>query len=526
MSDEELDALFRRGAAAYPDEMPPAAWAGMETALDEAARAQQLRSKVTRYFAGELILIALIIWKLLRLAVPVPTAIIAQQAAIGPRVLTEGAHHTTLAGAAPVAGPTLASSARGAASQNKQAVLLPDTKAKKVALAPLATAGAPGELAPVASAPAATTPRRDRGELARLASERNLLTGKSAHSLTGKSALSNQAASHAAQPQLATTRAFTDKQLAVRLGRPNIVGRTKRQRKGWQPVAQPLSAGPRTIAANAGGRPGQKYTEQLRKNALIQSFNADKIPGLVGGEAEESLAGRMAALATTRYPLPAALQPLAAPPAPADSARQPRRPVPRPPYRVVVGLLAGPSLSGVRTAQSAQVGADYGLTLEYLFSTRLRLRLGLLSSQKNYQAASSDYAAPANWRWPNGPYDLRANCRITEIPLDFRYDVRRRPSYAIFTSLGVNSLLMRNERYSYNWQVNGQTFSKLAEVVNGSNHFASMLNLAVGFEKPLGQRWSAQVEPFWQVPLGGVGAGQVRLTSAGAAFSLKYGLVR
>jgi hypothetical protein len=178
----------------------------------------------------------------------------------------------------------------------------------------------------------------------------------------------------------------------------------------------------------------------------------------------------------------------------------------------------------VRTPQSAQVGADYGLTLEYLFSTRLRV--GLLSSQKNYQAASSDYAAPANWRWPTGPYDLRANCRITEIPLDLRYDVRRRLSYAIFNSLVVNYLIMRNGRYSYKWELNGYAFSKSAEVVNGSNHFGSMLNVAVGFEKPLGQRWSAQVEPFWQVPLGGVGAGQVRLTSAGAAFSLKYGLVR
>lgn len=193
---------------------------------------------------------------------------------------------------------------------------------------------------------------------------------------------------------------------------------------------------------------------------------------------------------------------------------------------MVVGLLAGPSFSGVRTVQSAQVGADYGLTLEYLFSTRLRLRMGLLSSQKNYQAASTDYVAPAAWQWQPGTYNLVASCRITEIPLDLRYDVRRRPTYAIFTSLGLNSLLMRNERYSYDWVASGRTFTKSAEVVKGSTHFLSVLNVAVGFEKSLGQRWSAQVEPFWQFPLGGVGAGQVRLTSAGAAFSLKYGLLR
>ncbi|MBJ6145526.1 hypothetical protein [Hymenobacter sp. BT559] len=209
----------------------------------------------------------------------------------------------------------------------------------------------------------------------------------------------------------------------------------------------------------------------------------------------------------------------------ADST-PPRRPAPRPPYRVVVGLLAGPSASGVRTAQSARLGLDYGLTLEYRFTTRLRLRAGLLSSQKHYLAASTDYQAPAAWQWFPGTYDLVASCRVTEIPLDLRYDVVSRKTFTVFTSLGLNSLLMRDERYSYDWTMNGQTFTKSAQVLKGSNHFLSVLNLAVGFEKPLGTRWSVQAEPFWQVPLGGVGAGQIRLTSAGAAFSLKYGLLR
>jgi hypothetical protein len=209
-----------------------------------------------------------------------------------------------------------------------------------------------------------------------------------------------------------------------------------------------------------------------------------------------------------------------------DTAQPPRRRAPRPPYRVLVGLLAGPSFSGVRTAETARLGIDYGLTLEYRFSPRVRVRAGLLSSQKRYLAASTDYTAPAAWQWFAGTYDLTASCRITEIPLDLRYDVLQRPTYAVFTSLGFNSLLMRDERYSYDWTMNGQTFTKSAEVRKGSNHFLSVLNVSVGFEKALGQRWSAQVEPFWQFPLGGVGAGKVRITSAGAAFSLKYGLVR
>jgi hypothetical protein len=241
--------------------------------------------------------------------------------------------------------------------------------------------------------------------------------------------------------------------------------------------------------------------------------------------AEAPQASLVARLPLANYALPESLGGLVRL-LPADTTKEQKKPTPRPPYRVVVGLLGAPSFSAVRTPQTAQLGGDYGLTLEYLLTPRLRVRAGLISSQKRYRAASSDYEAPASWQWFAGDYMLDANCRITEIPLDLRFDVLRRPTYTLFTSVGVNSLLMRNERYSYDWTMNGQTFTKTALVVNGSNHFLSVLNLSVGVERPIGGRWSAQVEPFWQVPLGGVGAGKVHLSSAGASFSLKFGLIR
>lgn len=255
--------------------------------------------------------------------------------------------------------------------------------------------------------------------------------------------------------------------------------------------------------------------------------SASAAPGAPGSEA--LLAPRLPAplLVAASPLLPVALTPAALALRPADSVATPKRPAPRPAYRVVVGLLGAPSLSAVRTAQTAQLGGDYGLTLDYRFTARLRVRVGLLSSQKRYHAASADYQIPADWQWNAGDYWLDANCRITEIPVDLRYDVLRRPTYAVFTSLGLNSLLMRNERYRYDLVVNGQPFTKEApRIINGSNHLLSVLNLAVGVERPLGPRWSLQAEPFWQVPLGEVGAGKVRLSSAGVFFSLKYGLLR
>jgi hypothetical protein len=260
-----------------------------------------------------------------------------------------------------------------------------------------------------------------------------------------------------------------------------------------------------------------------KKNTTKEAVKAEELS--VAGLAEAPAASRVAQLPLGIYPLPDSLGGLARV-LPADSSKEQKRPAPRAPYRLVVGLLGAPAFSAVRTPQTAQLGGDYGLTLEYLLTPRLRVRAGLISSRKRYRAASTDYEAPAAWQWFAGDYMLNANCRITEIPLDVRYDVLCRPTFALFTSLGVNSLLMRNEQYSYDWTMNGQTFTKSAQVLKGSNHFLGVLNLSVGVERPIGGRWSAQVEPFWQIPLGGVGAGHVHLSSAGAAFSLKFGLIR
>ncbi len=471
MSDEELDALFRRGAAAYPDEMPPEAWARMETKLDTAAHTQQLRRKVGRFFVGELLLITLMLWQIARLASPVETT---EAITAGQPSLSQAATTSTAAASSPAS--RVLSSSLAAATPSTQ----PTTSAK---LAPIS------HLGEVAAAPQDIT-------LGKLAPA----SGLKAQRIKAKKA------------QAKLPLSSSDKLLAT--------GATNRSNRAAQP-------GTRSVARSA-----DLVSSRLRRRAAAHS-RALAQGAYDEAESPELLSGRVALLevapysvATSLRAIPDSLRPLAMSQRAAADSTPPRRPAPRPPYRVVAGLLVGPSASGVRTAQSARLGLDYGLTLEYRFTTRLRLRGGLLSSQKHYLAASTDYQAPTAWQWFPGTYDLVASCRVTEIPLDLRYDVVSRPAFTLFTSLGLNSLLMRNERYSYDWSMNGQTFTRSVQVLKGSNHFLSVLNVAVGFEKPLGTRWSVQAEPFWQVPLGGVGAGQIRLTSAGASFSLKYGLLR
>jgi hypothetical protein len=511
MSDEELDALFQRGAAAYPDEMPAAAWAHMETKLDDAARTQALRRKVGRFFAGELLVLALVLWQVVRFTTPTanPAATLRQ-----PTAAQTLAHATAATPATATRGSSLTKSVtRRTATTLTPSSSTPTTK--------LTTASGP-TLNPT---PAPSAYATAKSSAAPGHSTAAALTQPAAWAKRGARARASEIAhSPATNPSFATLISAP----AARQQR----AQTTRQVFAATTSAQAKVAVARLVQKKSSGQQRLKPTQLFvivgeRSTSLpATSASAPEQATAPGARAQiDPLTGRVASLSLAPYPLPDLLRQLAVQ-RPAADTTPPQRRAPRPPYRVLVGVLAGPSFSGVRTAQSAQLGADYGLTLDYRFSPKWRVRAGLVSSQKRYMAASTDYEAPAAWQWFGGAYDLTANCRITEIPLDLRYDLLSKPAYTLFTSLGLNSLLMRNERYSYDWMANGQTFTKSAEVRKGSNHFLSALNVSVGFEKPLGQRWSAQVEPFWQFPLGGVGAGKVRLTSAGASFSLKFGLVK
>ncbi|HEX8349064.1 MAG TPA: hypothetical protein VF598_03815, partial [Hymenobacter sp.] len=79
MSDEELDALFRRGAETYPDEVHLGAWSRMEDKLNEATLNRLLRQKIVRLFAIEILLLGLTLlvwhtnWQQRLAFVPAPT---------------------------------------------------------------------------------------------------------------------------------------------------------------------------------------------------------------------------------------------------------------------------------------------------------------------------------------------------------------------------------------------------------------------------------------------------------------------
>jgi hypothetical protein len=81
---------------------------------------------------------------------------------------------------------------------------------------------------------------------------------------------------------------------------------------------------------------------------------------------------------------------------------------------------------------------------------------------------------------------------------------------------------MLKEDYRYDYDNYGQPYSKHWVVSNQNKHLFSVLNFSIGYYYQIKPGISVGAEPFVKIPLQGIGAGKVNLTSIGALFAVGY----
>ena len=550
--DEEFDALFRRGLEHHPEQPEPAAWHRMDLLLDADLRQQALRRKVLRMLGAESVLLVLLLWGAwFFVGTRFPLAPKNGQAIISlshsTRAYSATAPTTTSGSLRPEA--TLATQSAPAAMPAPQ----PAGKqaAPSTQLIPTETASTTDKTIANSNQPTATShlitalgeaKRYQHSKRPRTPTEGQLLTSAGNHFGTvaeqrktrnwpeyaGSAAAERRshssalaAAKRPEKPKNALFRRGAKAELpasSAYLAAGSVAGidrnRTPAQR---QHLGQQLVA---NDDLDRGHQPGSRRARRA-SDAASPATSDDSF-----GTAIDPLAPYLP-VANLTFALPDSLRPvaLATRPAPTDSLTPP---LPQPQrYRLRLGLVAAPELSTVRTRRLSPPGPSVGVQLDYQLARRWRLSTAFLYSVKRYGAAGTDYTVP--YTMPHGWVitDVDAVCRIIDIPLNLRYDLWQRPRYQVFASAGLSSLFMKREQYTYDYApVYGRPVAPYTfELANGSQHLLKVLNLSVGYERMLGQRWSMQAEPFVKLPLAGVGYGAVRLRSAGVFFSLRYGLL-
>ncbi|MBS1599192.1 MAG: outer membrane beta-barrel protein [Bacteroidetes bacterium] len=193
-----------------------------------------------------------------------------------------------------------------------------------------------------------------------------------------------------------------------------------------------------------------------------------------------------------------------------------------------IGLMAGPDITLVHSANGGRFSGNFGLTIGYQFAKRLSINTGIIYTKKYYASQGGNFHAPSDWQsYPNTKLDyVTGDCSMWEIPLSLRYDFPMGPKISYFVNGGLSSYLMKNESYDIyyrtgNW---GPTPSYVKTWSGNSNkkYWVSVLNLSAGIEHQFSKSFSLQAEPFVKIPLTGVGIGNLQLNSYGVIFSLRY----
>ena len=181
----------------------------------------------------------------------------------------------------------------------------------------------------------------------------------------------------------------------------------------------------------------------------------------------------------------------------------------------------------INTIEQAKIIS--GIGFGYRINKRLIIQTGFYAGSKIYTAHKEDY----NFKNYNFPYVnniqyINANCYVFDVPLTMRYNLTVKKNNNWFTTVGLSSLFMKNESYDvyYNYGPNTPTHEVNWTYSNKNNHPFSVLNISVGFESALRKNVFISAEPYYKLPLGGVGEGAVQLSSIGLQLGIRYNFLK
>lgn len=188
--------------------------------------------------------------------------------------------------------------------------------------------------------------------------------------------------------------------------------------------------------------------------------------------------------------------------------------------KISLALVTAPDLNGVNSLSGGQLGVNGGLLLN-LDLRKWRFTTGVTYASKPYQANYNPQAG-AYGDYGYGTRQLRhidADCKVLDIPLNVSFQFFARGKNGLSVGSGLSSYIMLRERYSFTYtDYTEQSYA----VANRNKHLAGVLNLNITYQRRLNDKFGLLVQPYYKVPLTGIGNEGVDLRSAGVAVGVGW----
>ncbi len=188
------------------------------------------------------------------------------------------------------------------------------------------------------------------------------------------------------------------------------------------------------------------------------------------------------------------------------------------------GMMGGLDGTTVRFQKIDNAGFDAGLLLGYEMNKKWSLEGGVFLDKKFYYSKGKyfntskiSYLPPNSWIT-----ELNGYCRMIEVPLEVKLNVRQYRNSSWFSTAGLSSYVMKKEAYDYvYYYATPGTYATHHKVYkNSSTNLFSVITISAGYTHRLGNWCELRVEPYVKRPVAGVGFGKLPMLSTGIHIGL------
>jgi len=185
------------------------------------------------------------------------------------------------------------------------------------------------------------------------------------------------------------------------------------------------------------------------------------------------------------------------------------------------GAFFAPDVTFIKFQKTTGVGATFGLTAGYQFNKNWSIESGISLDMKKYYTDGEYFDKSHVPDFYNGQLlSVTGTCNMLEIPINVRYKFASNSNHNWTAALGTSSYFMTKESYNYSMIAWGQTVEGKFTNYPSSTHLFAVINLSAGYEKKLNNA-SLLIEPYYKVPIRGIGTGNLYMSSAGINIGIK-----
>lgn len=190
---------------------------------------------------------------------------------------------------------------------------------------------------------------------------------------------------------------------------------------------------------------------------------------------------------------------------------------------IKLSLVVAPDVTTVKFKDAATISANAGILICLPLSEKFDLVTGVIWADKRYAASYYDYTPTSDyWTGKKKPSSIDASCSVLDIPLNIKYKLYSSGKNELSIQAGFSSYIMLKENYTYHYTYGYYPYSKTIDFRNQNRHLFGIQNVAVNYSRKLSPALSVGIEPFVKLPLSGIGAGQIKLKSAGVFLTAGY----